>query len=932
MKAVLAAVITILVVFSGLRADAQIAELQAATGSSDGQVSSLAANALTTTAGDLLVAAVTWDTSAGSTVSIFDSQGNAWATATTPQVDTRNNQALQILYAPNIAGGLDIVTVVPSPAAAWVRLIVHEVAGAALTAPLDQTAVDNTGSGASISVGPVTTAAAGEYIFTAAMNDGASPSATFSAGSGYTLRAVAASADSELASADQVQSAAGSIFSVWALSGSSDSLAQMATFKAVGAPAPTVPTNLVATAVSSSQINLAWAASTDNVGVTGYTVYRGGVQIGTTTTTSYSDTGLAAFTTYSYTVAAFDAAGNLSAPSASASATTLGTAPGPAYPLKASANGRYLVDQNDSPFLMIGDSPQSLVVNLSTADAATYLNNRATNGFNTLMVDAICTTYTGGRANGSLVDGSTVPFTNTLSGGSYDLTTPNPLYWAQVDLIVIMAATNGIQIMLDPIETGGWLGTALDNGTGNCAQYGQFLGGRYAGFPNLIWLSGNDFQDYATEADDAVIIAVANGIKSKDPSHLQTSELNYLASYSLQDANWASLISLDGAYTYYPTYDECLAAYGAANVPVFLEEANYEYEANPGTDGGSLPVLRRQEYWSLLGGALAGHMYGNHYTWTFDSGWQGYLNSPGMTNLQYFNSFFTNVAWYNLVPDQSHTFVTSGYGTYSSGGYIMDNDYATAAVTADGTLGVCYTPVSQTLTVNMAQFSGPATARWFDPSAGTNFTVSGSPFANTGALNFTPPGNNGAGDTDWVLVLQANQNPTSTNTPPVAGTVTLQRYFGSGVRISITDLLTNDTDADGDPITFVDVSATSANGGSVVTSDGWIFYTPPPGSTNSDSFSYTISDGYFSVTGLVVVTIEADNAPSANLTISVLNDGSYSILGDGIPGRTYHIQFADNVQGANWQPLGTATADSFGIFQFIDSAGSPQRFYRSVYP
>ena len=86
---------------------------------------------------------------------------------------------------------------------------------------------------------------------------------------------------------------------------------------------PTVPTGLTATAVSSSQINLSWTPSTDNVGVTGYDVYRGGTQVGTSPTASYSDTGLAASTSYTYTVAAYDAAGNTSAQSASASATTL---------------------------------------------------------------------------------------------------------------------------------------------------------------------------------------------------------------------------------------------------------------------------------------------------------------------------------------------------------------------------------------------------------------------------------------------------------------------------------------------------------------------------------------------------------------------------------------------------------------------------------
>ena len=85
---------------------------------------------------------------------------------------------------------------------------------------------------------------------------------------------------------------------------------------------PSVPTGLRASAVSSSQINLSWTASSDNVGVSGYRVYRGGTQIATTSATSFTNTGLSPSTTYTYAVAAFDAAGNLSAQSSPASATT----------------------------------------------------------------------------------------------------------------------------------------------------------------------------------------------------------------------------------------------------------------------------------------------------------------------------------------------------------------------------------------------------------------------------------------------------------------------------------------------------------------------------------------------------------------------------------------------------------------------------------
>jgi len=90
---------------------------------------------------------------------------------------------------------------------------------------------------------------------------------------------------------------------------------------------PSVPAGLTATATSTSQINLSWLASTDNVGVTGYIIYRNGTQITNITGASYQNTGLSTNTTYSYTVAAHDAAGNVSAQSSQVQAATQSSLP-----------------------------------------------------------------------------------------------------------------------------------------------------------------------------------------------------------------------------------------------------------------------------------------------------------------------------------------------------------------------------------------------------------------------------------------------------------------------------------------------------------------------------------------------------------------------------------------------------------------------------
>lgn len=86
---------------------------------------------------------------------------------------------------------------------------------------------------------------------------------------------------------------------------------------------PSVPLNVVATNIASTQIDIAWGASTDNIGVTGYEVFRESVFIATTTSLFYIDSSLTPETTYTYTVRAVDAAGNYSSFSSNLVVTTL---------------------------------------------------------------------------------------------------------------------------------------------------------------------------------------------------------------------------------------------------------------------------------------------------------------------------------------------------------------------------------------------------------------------------------------------------------------------------------------------------------------------------------------------------------------------------------------------------------------------------------
>jgi YD repeat-containing protein len=125
----------------------------------------------------------------------------------------------------------------------------------------------------------------------------------------------------------------------------SDAAANLGAYSSIAAAttlsdttAPTAPGGLIAAAVSNTQVNLTWTASTDNVAVTSYFVERCSgagcatfAQIGTLATTTYSDSGLAASTSYNYRVRATDAAGNLGAYSSTATVITASGASNSTY-------------------------------------------------------------------------------------------------------------------------------------------------------------------------------------------------------------------------------------------------------------------------------------------------------------------------------------------------------------------------------------------------------------------------------------------------------------------------------------------------------------------------------------------------------------------------------------------------------------------------
>ena len=278
-------------------------------------------------AGDLNVVTVGWFDATSSVVSVADTLGNVYSAAVGP-TRMAGTGSLSIYYAKNIAAAganANSVTVNFSAAVPYPEVDVMEYRGLDPLSPLDVFAA-GTGNGTVSNSGAATTTNAHDLIL--GVNN--VTTGTNSAGTNFTKRIITVPNGNIVE--DRIVAAAGS-YSATANLTSGGWIMQMVAFKAAGGSGgatPTAPTNLAATAASSSQINLTWTASTETGGtISSYQVARcqgAGcstfTQVGTSTTTSFNDTGLTGATSYSYEVRALDNSNNTGPYSTVATATT----------------------------------------------------------------------------------------------------------------------------------------------------------------------------------------------------------------------------------------------------------------------------------------------------------------------------------------------------------------------------------------------------------------------------------------------------------------------------------------------------------------------------------------------------------------------------------------------------------------------------------
>ena len=199
-------------------------------------------------------------------------------------------------------------------------------------------------------------------------------------------------------------------------------------------------------------------------------------------------------------------------------------------------------------------------------------------------------------------------------------------------------------------------------------------------------------------------------------------------------------------------------------MPTILGESNYE-GANNTTflSSNANAFITRQEMWYAMTSGGAGFEFGQVNVNHFDSSpsWTTMLSTTGTQQVKYVANLLNQFNWWTFVPDTTNQVVTAASaGTANpTNANLYTATHATTTWDTTST-AIIYTPITTTLTINMSKFSGPVTARWYDPTTG-NFTpttcTSAAPCANTATMPFTTPAgphSDGTNANDWVLVLQ----------------------------------------------------------------------------------------------------------------------------------------------------------------------------------
>ncbi|MBN2480170.1 MAG: glycoside hydrolase family 140 protein [Bacteroidales bacterium] len=422
--------------------------------------------------------------------------------------------------------------------------------------------------------------------------------------------------------------------------------------------------------------------------------------------------------------------------------------------MRISDDGRHIVKDNGEPFFWLGDTAWELFHRLDSAEAASYLSNRAQKGFNVIQAVVLAE-----------FDGLTEPNRyGQIPLVDLDPEKSNIMYFEFVDYVVRKAEELGMYTAMLPT----W-GDKFNRRHGkgpevftpeNAYQYGLFLGQRYR-YHAVIWVLGGD--RIPEEKDDFLIIdSMARGLREGDGGrHLITYHPMGGASSSgyFHEKKWLDMNMLQSSHGRKdnPNFKMITADYLKIPVkPVLDGEPCYEdHPVNWDPANGWFDAFdsRRAGYWAMLAGAC-GHTYGNHNIWQMldtahavvssaRTPWRQAVDYPGAFQAGYMRRFFELRPWQLLIPSNDLIIQTSAVG---SGSEIL------AAMASDTSYMILYTPFGSKFSVKTDVFSDASLfAWWFNPRNCTVIIIGEiKPSKNK---NFDPPFDEDRGN-DWVLVIE----------------------------------------------------------------------------------------------------------------------------------------------------------------------------------
>lgn len=414
-------------------------------------------------------------------------------------------------------------------------------------------------------------------------------------------------------------------------------------------------------------------------------------------------------------------------------------------PLGVSRSGRYLT-MGDKPFFWLGDTVWLLAQVPSREEIELYLRTRAEQGFTVIQLSAVMgeervwgTARRTSRGDGPFFDNDVLKPAVTPGSDPADPTQYD--YWDHLDHVLERIHAHGFRAALVTYFVG-WRGDGYKFlKPENARQYGHFLGARYRGKPDILWVLGGD-NTPQTDDQKAVWPLVARGLAEgltgqEDYSQvLMTYHINGGASSAQlwHDSRW---LDFNMAQTW-DAYEQIYPALRRDSErmpakPCGLGEGAYEDGPQYPTKPINALVIRQQACWSWFAGGY--HTYGNGNVWHFDTcqpeltqTWTEALRSPGAASLRHSRNFLAKIGWWNFVPDA--TIFAEGENSGRT------RNVAMRSLQGDALAVYFAGPATVELRLEKIAVGDHLSAQWTNPATGEERPAS---TVDRQARSFTPP-------------------------------------------------------------------------------------------------------------------------------------------------------------------------------------------------